>query len=144
MEQGNLNGINFNIHGYDIDEDEEDMDLNADQPLYDGASINIRESMLLILTLLINHNLTMTCMEDIIRVIQLHCPNQNLVKNSLFKFRKFFNLEEDNDITHKHFYCTTCERELESEDDDCPSCKNSKNSYFITMPILKQLKEMFR
>ncbi|CAG5102758.1 Protein of unknown function, partial [Cotesia congregata] len=143
MNRENLKGINVNNNINNNDEDEDDVGLIGDDLLFTGAPINVRESMLLILTLLINHNVTMTCVEDIIRVIQLHCPREDLVKNSLYKFKKYFSLEQDNQVIDNHFYCTTCERELESIDDNCPSCENTKNSYFITSPILKLLKEMF-
>ncbi|CAD6227420.1 GSCOCG00012013001-RA-CDS, partial [Cotesia congregata] len=89
------NRVNMNINIEDADE-EDNVDLRANEPLYAGASINATESMLLILTLLVNHNLTMTCIEDIIKVIHLHCPSQDLQKNSLYKFKKFFNLEQEN------------------------------------------------
>lgn len=45
-------------------------DIGNDQPLYRGAGITVRGSMLIILTLLLHHNLTMTCIEDIILALQ--------------------------------------------------------------------------
>lgn len=136
--------MNINNNNNIEDDDEKDnVVLRANEPLSAGASISVTESMLSILTLLVNHNLTMTSVEDIIRVIHLHCPSQDLIKNSSFKFKKFFNLEQENEIFDKHFYCSTCERELESRDQNCPSCQGRKNFYFITMPIQIQLKELF-
>jgi len=75
--------------------------------------------MLLILTLAIRHNLNMSCLADIINVINLHCPTHGLKKNSIFKFKKFFSLKKFN--IKKHYYCATCNRELQ-DDNICPLC----------------------
>ena len=55
-------------------------DIVDDQPLYRGSPLTVMESMLLILTILIHHNVTMTCLSDIITVINFHCLSQNLKK----------------------------------------------------------------
>jgi len=95
--------------------------------------------MLLILTIAIRHNLNMSCLADIINVINLHCPTHGLKKNSIFKFKKFFSLKKFN--IKKHYYCATCDRELEDHN-ICPLCTKQKNSYFIQMPVIDHLKEM--
>ncbi|CAL1685139.1 unnamed protein product [Lasius platythorax] len=97
--------------------------------------------MLIILTLLLHHNLTMSCIEDIIIALQLHCLREGFKKNSLYKFRKFFRLNQTEII--KHFYCKFCTRELRTINDECPSCPRKKNSYFVQLPIVNQLKEMY-
>jgi len=71
-------------------EEEENIDKRNDhnehgyERLYFGAPLNISQSMLLILTLAIRHNLNMSCLADIINVINLHCPTHGLKKNSIF------------------------------------------------------------
>ncbi|KAH0563671.1 hypothetical protein KQX54_004296 [Cotesia glomerata] len=89
---GENNRSEVNNNHNNMDGDEDDGDLNANEPLYDGASINVTEN---------------------------------------------------DEIMDKYYYCTTCNRELESKDHDCPSYQDSKNSYFITLPIQTQLQEMF-
>lgn len=74
--------------------------IDADQSLYKGSPLTVTHSMLLISTILIKHQLTMTCIGDIINVINLHCPNQDLKENSIFKFKKFFSLDNDNIKKH--------------------------------------------
>lgn len=120
------NEVNVNAN-YNYNEEEDDININliSDKTLYAEASINVIQSMLLIFKLLIHHNLSMTCIEDIIRVINSHCLQQALINNSLFKFKKFFNLE--NDIVNKHFISTTCDRELESVNYNCLLCQGTKN-----------------
>ena len=80
-----------------------------DQPLFRGSPATVMESMLLILAILLHHNVTMTCLSDIITVINFHCLSQDLKKNSLYKFRKFFGLGKNN-YMKKHYYCAICLR----------------------------------
>lgn len=98
--------------------------------------------MLLILSLLLHHNLTMSCIADIITVIEFHCPSRNLRRNSLYKFRKFFRLGETDAV--RHYYCTICNRELRSMLDICPLCRQQQNNtYFIELSCTNQLREMY-
>lgn len=113
-----------------------------DQALYLGAPLTVTHSMLLILRLLLHHNINMLCLSDIITVINLHCLPEQLKKNSLYKFRKFFSLKETN--LQKHYYCSFCTRDLESAEDICPSCPRKNNSYFVQLSFLEQLREMYK
>ena len=126
--------------------DEAELENNnfaaAYAPLYRDAPLTIIDSMLLILSLLLHHNVTMQCLADIITVINLHCALDGLKKNSLYKFQKFFAF--GNTPIQKHFYCSTCLRDLRSLDDMCPSCPRKKNSYFVLLPFLEQLQEMYK
>lgn len=123
-------------------EDEMDEREDADDPLYFGATITVKQSMLLLLTLMLKHNLNMTCMSDIITMIELHCPDVNLKKNSLYKFNQFFKIGKANNVK-QHFYCPRCYRDLENNNEVCPSCPQTKSSYFIQVPVSKQLQEMY-
>lgn len=99
--------------------------------------------MLLILTILLHHNVKMSCLSDIISVINFHCLTEDLKMNSLYKFRKYFSLDGKS-YMKKNYYCATCIRELRSNDDICLSCPKKKNCYFVQSPFLCQLKEMFK
>lgn len=75
--------------GRGLDQEEEDEDFGRRQrrndnqdfhdrrPLYHGAPLSVGESMLLILTILLHHNVNYLCLADIITVINLHCLQQN-------------------------------------------------------------------
>ncbi|CAG5075409.1 Protein of unknown function [Cotesia congregata] len=118
---------------------------NYDLPLYNGAPLTISQSMLLIATLLITHNVNQSCLTDIISIINLHCLTDSLHKNSLFKFKKFFALGNHNFKNHKkHYYCSNCLKNLNSVIDACPECLNSKPAHFITLSISEQLREFMR
>ena len=115
---------------------------DAHAPLYRDAPLTIIDSMLLILSLLLHHNVTMQCLADIIMVINLHCALDGLKKNSLYKFEKSFAFGKTR--IQKHFYGSTCIRDLRSQDAMCPSCPRKKISYFVILPFLEQLKEMYK
>lgn len=85
----------------DSDEEDEDNVKNFDyeQLLYDGAPSNVSQSMSLILSLLVRHNVTQTCLSDIITIINLHCIQNN---NSLHKFQKFFSLSKKEKVKKKN------------------------------------------
>lgn len=116
----------------EIGNDHDDIE-HGDERLYFGAALNVSQSILLILTLAFRHNLNMSCLADIINVINLHCPPQGLKKNSIFKFKKLFSLKKIN--FKKNYYYDTCERELKDVNDMCPLCTKPKNSYFIKILI---------
>lgn len=115
------------------------------EPLYSGAPLTVNESMLMIMALFVKHNLTKTCLADIINLINLHCIAENLIEYSLYKFKTYFNISLD-EVFRKHFYCSVCPSEkLESEQDRCETCREKTQvSYFIELPFLNQLQEMYK
>ena len=58
--------------------------------LYTGAQITVGLSVILILSFVINHNLTDAALRDLLHIISLHCPSQNLCVTSLYMFKKYF------------------------------------------------------
>lgn len=115
--------------------------LFDDELLYDDAPLTIRESMLLLVSISIKHNLTESCLSDIIDAVNLHCRRRNFRKNSLYKLKKYFDLS---DIEYKkHYYCSVCQSPLEAANDQCQSCEQNEVSYFIELPFLQQLTEMY-
>jgi len=44
----------------------------------------------------------------------------------------------------KHFYCAKGIRSLQSATDHCPSCPITKNSYFVRLPFVNQLEELYQ
>lgn len=103
---------------------DDDDDDNDDRPLYLGVEITKRESMLSLLSVSLKHNLNTVCVEDIIRLLEMHCLSTGLIKNSLYKFKKYFNIDDVD--SKKHFYCSSCNQLLTSENDISPTCKKKK------------------
>lgn len=134
--------MEFSSSGSEEENEEENEEAEPENNDFADAPLTIVDNMLLILNLLLHHNVTMQCLADIITVINLHCALDGFKKNSLYKFKKFFALGKDR--IQKHFYCSKCIRDLRSLDDICPSCPRKKNSYFVILPFLEQLKEMYK
>ena len=87
------------------DEDKSMMEEDGDQLLYSGAKINLGESMLLILSFVVRHSLSNSCLTDLLTLIAVHCPVPNICKTSLYHFRKFFHSDR---LPLKFCkYCTT-------------------------------------
>lgn len=80
---------------------------------------------------------------DYSTIIQLHCPQEGYKTNSLYKFRNYSSISKGS-RTKKHFYCPRCLRELQRENDICPSCPQQRPSYFVELPAIQHLKEMYK
>lgn len=74
--------ICFNDTDGESRESEESMD---NKPIFDGATITVGVSILLILTLAVRHSFTGEALNDILCLINLHCLSPNLCPKSLFQ-----------------------------------------------------------
>lgn len=74
------NGGHSEEENNDEESENEDNMEEDPEPLYHNADITVKESMLLILSLMLRHNLAMTTISDIISVKELHCPEMGLKK----------------------------------------------------------------
>lgn len=125
---------------------------DKDPYLYPGSPLKLSESVLLILTLAVTHNLNGSCLSDVISLINLHCIPGPLNKcvNSLNELKKYF-ADLELPIT-KHFYCNFCYEYigvLSNTPDVCPICDNDvrdpkKKSYFVILSVENQLKELMQ
>lgn len=111
---------------------------DANQPIYDGASISLKQSMLLVLRLSLKHNLTDSCISDILYIIQFHCSEQNKKKISMYHFKKLFNMENNSYV--KHYYCSKCLKTSDNYKTVCDECnQRSSQHFFVTLSIVDQL-----
>ena len=120
--------------------------------VYPGSPLLLSESILLILTLAIAHNLNGSCLSDVISLINLHCIPGPLNKcvNSLNELKRYF-ADLELPIT-KHFYCKFCSEYLGVSSDTpdvCPICDSDvrdpkKKSYFVILSVESQLKELMQ
>lgn len=96
-----------------------------------------------ILTFVLCHNLTGSALCNLLSLISLHCLQPNLLKSSVYLFRKHFDNLRYPII--KHYFCSACFSRLESNDSICETCHARKGiSYFIEIPIVKQLQTLFQ
>lgn len=118
-----------------------DNEENDNRPLYNGAPLTVAESMALILSLILNHQLTGSCVADLLYVLHLHCIAQGLRKLSLYRFRQYFSFSSA-PVT-KIYYCSYCMSILDQNYDVCPECQESNRvSYFIKLNIIAQLRKI--
>ncbi|CAG5100642.1 Protein of unknown function [Cotesia congregata] len=114
---------------------------NADRlliPLYRGSVMNVEQSNLMILSLLLKHNMTQSCISDVMEVVKFHCPSEDLQKNNLHTLNKYVSKAEP----LKHYYCVNCLNNLMTEDEKC-SCGHEEVAYFLQLSIFDQLQELF-
>lgn len=134
---------------------ENESDYNAeyedtlkDMPIYEGARLNTGASMLLIMTFILEHNLSGDAFSDLLDLISLHCKPENTIPTSKHLFNKWFH---DLKITpKKHAYCSNCLITLDNplaEECQNKKCNNtfrnkSDKSFFVEVPLVKQIKKL--
>lgn len=70
---------------------EETRNTNAENELlYENSRITVGESLLLIMAFIMRHKLSLVASEDLISLVELHCPGQNNALKGLSRFREFF------------------------------------------------------
>lgn len=115
--------------------------------LYEGSSLTVAASSIMMMNLKMKHNLTDTCMEDILKLIKFHCPTPNNCVRSVYLLKK--NFQESKYPVIYHYYCDKCYMEVCSTDSKCPNtcCQQSMapsegRSSFIEVPVENQLKNL--
>ncbi|KAE8747531.1 hypothetical protein FOCC_FOCC005692 [Frankliniella occidentalis] len=120
-----------------------DNDPDEDPPLYQDAPISVGESVLSVLSLALAHNLSGACVADILKLIEIHCPEPNRCVNSLYKYKKYFSAL--NSPLVRRYYCSFCENILGGQDEVCGLCQRRRGvSFFIEMPVIPQVKALFK
>lgn len=127
-----------------IDPDDETVgrSLSLDNPVYDGSSLSVAASNVLIMKLKMRHSLSNECVQDLLSLIKLHCPTPNNCVTSLYKFNKKFGKSD----TVLHYHCNVCYQSINEDDLVCTNslCKNNVvsggRSSFIEVPIEQQLR----
>ena len=128
-----------------------DLDVQAvpdgEKAIYPNARLTNAASLLLIMTFAVTHKLSGEALKDLLTLINMHCLIPNPLIQSLYKFKKYFNMLQH--PIKKHYYCPNCCISIDSECTECPnfSCKETispnTKSFFIEIPIIDQLKVLF-
>lgn len=121
----------------------------SELPIYPNARISLATSLILIMTFALTHHLSGAALSDLLALVNLHCTVDVPVLQSLYKFKHHFNYK---DLPLKyHYYCPKCSTMVDSDEStECPNSacghdfKESKPSFFITIPIEQQLQNMFK
>nr|XP_022308550.1 uncharacterized protein LOC111114507 [Crassostrea virginica] len=131
-------------HG-DIENTAADV-MDADQPLYAGATITLAGSMILLIAFAMRHSLTGEALADLLVLLELHCLTPNLCQRNLKTFMDFFRSLKV--PLQFHYYCQQCFLYHGTRKSDvCPNCnthaKANSTSYFLVIPIVSQLTSLF-
>lgn len=120
----------------------EDFEDYGMRPLYQNAPLSVRESAAAMLSFMVSHNLSASCVEDLINLIQLHCQPEGFVKLSLYKLKKYFHFKPAD--VKKIYYCSVCQGPLENPEDICRFCvRRNHPLYFIQNPLIPQIQKLF-
>lgn len=80
-----------NKHNYDTDIGNPGKETDMqNEPIYPGSRLTVSMTMLLIVTFVMRHNLTGVAICDLLTLIDLHCPPDNICKAILAMYRNFF------------------------------------------------------
>lgn len=115
-----------------------------DDILFSGAPLTSSESIVLLLTFVMKHKLTHEAFNDLLSVIEAHCPRPNNCKTSVNKLLEFIS-QAKGDL-EKHFFYDYCKAYFGKGTGNCNICgqKISKaDGFFIEVPVEKQLQKFF-
>lgn len=115
-----------------------------DELLYEDSRITVGESLLLTMAFIMRHKMSMVASNDLISLLELHCPKENNTVKGMSQFREYFQY-----LKHpmkKHFCCPNpkCQVYISAEKpkdgDVCRICSESLSgkSFFIELPIEDQ------
>ncbi|XP_058851640.1 uncharacterized protein LOC131699232 [Acipenser ruthenus] len=115
------------------------------QVLFSGSELTVAQSAVLILSYALRYSLPASALEDLLRLISLHLPNNNLIPQSLFMFKKMF--KNPSDALNIHFYCKTCKAYVPSESAQCCECNEEWNRegsmreghFFVSLSLKEQI-----
>lgn len=112
--------------------------------LYRDAPVTVRETAAALVTFMINHSLTQSCVDDLMTLLSLVCPREGFVKLSMFKLQKYFKFVAG--PMNKKYYCSVCCQGLENgqQQQICPVCMMRRPvSYFLQAPLIPQFQKLF-
>lgn len=142
---------NASLDSVSDSEDHENLDMTSEQHeskpddvLYSGAPITSSTSFVLLLTFVMKHKLTREAFNDLLLVIEAHCPRPNNCKTSVKKLLEF--ASQANEDLEKHYFCDYCKAYFGKGIGNCNICgqRISKGGgFFIEVPVEKQLQMFF-
>ena len=125
---------------------EDQEPLRDEQALYQDSPLSVAESSLLLMAFSVRHKLSGVALEDLLELIQLHCPKPNKCITELKEFQLFFQALKHPVV--KHYYCPNliCKLYVGTSKPEntskCAVCGTPLTSsfYFIEIPIVEQLR----
>ncbi|KAK3918469.1 L-carnitine dehydrogenase [Frankliniella fusca] len=139
------NGSTF----YDASSDIEDFDNfcgsmpSGTEPLHSNSDVSIQMALVALLTLVMTHRLTKECLADLLALLKLLLPKDNILLHSSYLFFSYFDKFQSPFV--KHFYCRGCSLSVASADAICPQCGPGKGTdFFIHFLIADQIQKLLK
>ena len=136
----------FDIHSYFLESsDDEDSpcaestgEPSLSKPLYDGASLSVLDSYLLLLQYAIRHSLNKKAFSELLLLVGAHLPSTKMI--SSYKLNKLFTDLFDDIQGRTYYCCSTCHQSLQSVSSVCSNNCESETTDFLIIPLGPQLK----
>ena len=138
------------IRKMEAQEETENQNANLQAtPIYPGTCLTIDISALLVMAVVLSHSLTDQALNDILKLIWLHCPGSSEALRSMNSLKKCFcNLSSP--LTF-HWYCSYSFMLVDRKHDKiCPNSFRRKDfsvsgsfSFFVEVQIMDQAKKPF-
>ena len=134
----------------DEHQDNEQGDGNfehSDIPLYTGATITVKITMILLLAFAVRHKLSNEAISDLLYIIDLICPKPNFCCRSVYKFKGYFSFMVN--TINLCYYCPACSALVSPAISTiCSVCNETYKSlkdlsYFIHISISNQIQALF-
>ena len=116
--------------------------------LYSDAPITTTSSVVLLLSFASKYKLTREAFNDLLVVIEAHCPQPNNCKTTVRKLLDFVSQAKGEIV--KHYFCEYCKAyhggckaEVSGNCNICQKELSTTCGYFIEVPIVKQLQNFF-
>ena len=113
-------------------------------PLFRRSAHKQFEYCSVVISFVMKHKLTREAFNDLLSVIEAHCPRSNNCKTSMNTLLEFVSQAKE-DI-QKHCYCGYCKAYFGKGTGNCNICGRSiskADGFFIEVPIEKQLQTFF-
>ena len=124
---------------------QEQCETESDQGLYSGAPITSSSSVVLLLSFVFKHKLTREAFNDLLAVIEAHCPRPNNCKTTVNKLFQFLGQAKGNVV--KHHFCGFCKayfgKDVKGNCNICGKSIQNNGGFFIEVPIVNQLLNFF-
>ena len=126
------------------------MLLLQDEPLYPGAQITKKESLLLTMAHFLRHGLTQEALGSLLQLLQFHLPAGTCFPASKYIFNQHF--DGLCGPIQCHVYCAACQGYVGTATALCPDCgilvsydeSVSSGNYFIIFNIANQIKYLLQ
>jgi hypothetical protein len=128
----------------------ENNQSDVDEPLYDGASVTVAQSLLLIMAFILGNNLSGAAVGNLLRLLAALLPADSRLPKTRYLFDKHFNPFKDG-VQFK-LYCPICNALLTGiEGLECTLCNVlyrkdvllRDGNFFIYLPLEKQIRDLF-